>query len=280
VLAAPAEPRITLENLFQHNKDPHMRARIDFIRGKGHWWENLPPIEMNMRVFQAAKECGFSRMVLTRAPENYDYAWTEKWRWCRKYFGTEVPVKVTSGEKGHVHGDVLFDDYPGFCEDWLAANPNGLVIVPFTVHNQDWLPDRDLNILRYDGQNFDEVIAALKIRVLLFDLGQPAFDRLPYDVQNLDAIVAGLKAQVMLFNLGQPPPGRSFQAQYDLLRQPDSMKALEELRIRLVGADRQAEFVPGKLSDSELRFVNNFPRIRELFARAYQETGVPLLGAD
>jgi hypothetical protein len=108
-------------------------------------------------------------------------------------------------------------------------------------------------------------VAALKLRVLLFDLEATPFERLQYEPGNFDGLVEALQIRVMLYNLSRPPVGRSYQEQYDLLRTPDSMRALEDLRARLARRKREVALNIGELSDIEQRFIANFPRVRALF---------------
>ncbi len=264
-LAAIEEPRITLEDLAGIYNLAHGRPRIDRIRGSDGWWSKLRPIDSGMRVFHAAQLCGFSCTVLTRAPKTCPNAWTEKALWCLEPLGEDIPITVTTAEKGQVRGEVLFDDNPDYCKNWLEANPNGLVIMPVIPQNRHWRPRPDLNVLRYDGENFEEVVAALKLKYLLFDLEQPSLDRMGYDASDIGSLEAGLRIRVMLYNLSRPPVSRSYQEQYDLLRLPDSMRALEDLRMRLTGP--QVNLSIGEFSAPEQRFIAHFPRVKALFER-------------
>ena len=128
------------------------------IKSLPGWWRNLPTIEMGMQIFNLARTLGFTNHILTKGPRHHANAWQEKVEWCRRYLG-DVQVHITSN-KGLVYGKFLYDDFPEYCELWLAHRPRGLVIMPDTEYNQNF---HHPQVLRWTGKNLDEVLHALKV---------------------------------------------------------------------------------------------------------------------
>lgn len=139
----------------------YMKARAKMIRSQPNWWLNLEPIKSGFDVVGKLKEYGFELHILTKAPHSVDAAWTEKVKWVKKYLpDTDITI---SQQKGLVYGKVLLDDWPEYINDWLAYRPRGLVIMPVRRWNVDFHhPTADHQIVRYDGNNIDEVGTRIK----------------------------------------------------------------------------------------------------------------------
>lgn len=156
-LAGPGEP--PLGDLWKAEKKRHIGARMRLIKALPGWWRNLPPIEAGMKVFELARELGFTNNVLTKGPKHHPMAWQEKVEWCRAKLGQKTPVHITE-DKGLVYGKFLYDDFPEYCIAWLRHRPRGLVIMPVNSWNVDF---HHPQVIKYDGTNLDEVREALEI---------------------------------------------------------------------------------------------------------------------
>jgi 5'(3')-deoxyribonucleotidase len=127
---------------------PWLRVREAMVRSMPGYYLNLPPIDEGFVVLEVLKELGFSLHVATKAPShNTAIASMEKIQWCAKYL-PGVPVTI-SGDKSLLRGEILFDDWPGYIDPWLKANPEGLALVPSQPWNSEWescAPERTLVI--------------------------------------------------------------------------------------------------------------------------------------
>lgn len=120
-------------------------------------------------VFHAAVEIGFKPHVLTKGPTSAPSAWSEKLEWCQANLpGVDVTL---AGDKSLVYGRVLFDDWPGYFEPWLAKRPRGLVVCLAQPWNADYAvggSKQHPRIIRYEGyENYEAV----------YDLLRQAYDR-------------------------------------------------------------------------------------------------------
>jgi 5'(3')-deoxyribonucleotidase len=156
-LAGPEEPPLTPENLWERDDLPHLRARMTLIMAQPGWWSGLAPIEAGFRVLNAARDAGFRIHVLTKGPRAHPRAWAEKLEWVQEHIGPDADITTTM-DKGLVYGRVLYDDYPAYLERWLQHRPRGLGIMPAAPGNAGFSHP---NVLRWTGENFDEVRAAL-----------------------------------------------------------------------------------------------------------------------
>jgi 5'-nucleotidase len=153
----PGDPEFT--SLWKAEREhPLIAQRMFEIKARPGWWRTLPVIESGMRVFRAAHKIGFTNVVLTKGPRRHPLAWSEKVEWCRGELGKKVPVTICEN-KGIVYGKVLFDDFPSYARDWLEHRPRGLVIMPTNANNKRFKHDQ---VLKYNGDNFEEVVDALE----------------------------------------------------------------------------------------------------------------------
>ena len=169
LLKAPEEP--LLVDLWNEDKKPHIAARMNLIKSQPDWWFNLSPIPDGIKVFEAAHDIGFDNHILTKGPKSHPNAWTEKFRWCMRHLSPtigEMPVTITSDKK-LVYGKFLYDDWPAYCKRWLKHRKRGLVIMPDRPYNRDF---KHPQALRWTGENFDEVVHALRVCLARKD-GEP-----------------------------------------------------------------------------------------------------------
>ena len=120
---------------------PYMKARIKSIMSKQGFWTGLKPYEAGLELYRYIAE-RFETYILTKALKECSLAWKEKVDWVHKYIGNDVGIMVVT-EKKLVKGDLLFDDLPENCHNWLETNPNGRVI----------MPKRRYNFNRINGEN-------------------------------------------------------------------------------------------------------------------------------
>ncbi len=157
-LRSPAEPPITVENVWSMDKQPHIRERMRLIKQQPGWWLDLEPIPRGMAVLNLCRSLGFDIHILTKGPKRHSNAWAEKVQWCQRYLGQDVDVHVTS-DKGMVYGKLLYDDYPDYMLGWLQHRPRGLGIMPITLHNREFTHP---NVVRWDGIHLDAVANAIR----------------------------------------------------------------------------------------------------------------------
>jgi len=143
---------------------PWFRERKRLVKNQPGWWENLPRFQPGWDILDMTRKLGFDVSILTKGPYNTTAAWTEKVNWCRRELpGTKVTI---TEDKSTAYGRVLVDDWPEYIDPWLANRPRGVVIVPAHPWNTPArLADISLSptnrIVRYDGKNMGEVVAAL-----------------------------------------------------------------------------------------------------------------------
>lgn len=162
-LAALAAPSEDPWDDFDPATPGYVRRRSDAIKSRPGWWLNLPNFQLGHDVLAMLQDVGFDTHVLTKGPHRTTSAWSEKVEWCRNNLPADTKVTVTE-DKGLFYGRVLVDDYPEYLERWLEWRPRGLGIMPAHPYNADFRHER---VVRYDGTNMGEVVAAL----------QAAFDR-------------------------------------------------------------------------------------------------------
>lgn len=159
-LQSPNEPDIRDSISLHNDKMPiYLKNRINLIKSRPGWWENLPEHKLGFDVLRDLMQLGFNVHVCTKGPWRIASAWTEKLNWCRTHLPSECSVTITEDKK-LVYGKVLVDDYPDYMSGWLSKRPRGLGIL---IDNQT---NRDFNhpqVIRYNGTNKAEVYNALKI---------------------------------------------------------------------------------------------------------------------
>lgn len=140
---------------------PWMKERIKLIKMRPGFWKNLPPYQWGWDIYRMTRHLNYQTHILTKGPSGLPHAWAEKVECIRMNFERENPnvvIHITE-DKGIHYGRVLVDDYPEYILRWLEHRKRGLVIMPAQTYNRDFKHD---NVIRYDGQNKDEVYAALK----------------------------------------------------------------------------------------------------------------------
>lgn len=155
-MRAPNEPEYKIG--FHKRHPDYIFARMEVIKSRGEWWENLPRFELGFDILYILKKLGFYISILTQGPKENAVAWSHKLLWCAKNV-PELDVTITR-RKGIVYGKVLVDDYPQYIEQWLEHRPRGLVIMPAHEWNKDFTHP---HVIRYDGTNLEAVKVALKV---------------------------------------------------------------------------------------------------------------------
>lgn len=145
--------------------------RVKLIRSQPNWWLNLEPLSLGFDILRVAIRIGYRIGVLTKGPNSYAPAWTEKFAWCRNHLPAEADVTITQ-DKSRVYGRVLVDDYPVYAAEWLEVRPRGFVIMPISLNNAEFQHPR---VLKYNGTNLGAVEELLQL----------AYNRKPYQIINL-----------------------------------------------------------------------------------------------
>lgn len=138
---------------------PWMKNLMDLIRTSPGWWRKLPRFQLGWDVYQLLEDVGFCCKILTKGPKSKPIAWMEKVQCIQDHFGSDLPIDIVGKDKGGTYGRVLVDDYPSYIEKWVKHRPRGLVIMPAHPYNLDFQHD---NVIRYDGDNIEQVHVALK----------------------------------------------------------------------------------------------------------------------
>lgn len=151
---------------FVRNTVPtYLQERERMVRSMPGFYRNLKPLPLGFAVLSILKDQGYSFHVATKAPRhNTAIASKEKIEWCEEFL-PGVPVTV-SGDKSILRGDILFDDWPGYTDAWLASNPNGLVIMPAQSWNKDHIACRTFKV--YDNTLLQNIIAAIKFHESMY----------------------------------------------------------------------------------------------------------------
>jgi 5'-nucleotidase len=158
-MRSPNEDRYIIGS--QNRHPDYIYARMESIKSRGEWWENLPKLQLGFDILDILLKLNYYVSVLTQGPKDNTIAWSHKLKWCIKNI-PDIDVTITRN-KGIVYGKVLVDDYIPYIEQWLAHRPRGLVIMPAHEWNKDYTPTS--NIIRYDGSNLDQIEEALaKVR--------------------------------------------------------------------------------------------------------------------
>ena len=136
--------------------------RIDLIRSKEEWWENLPRFQLGWDILEIAQKLEYRIMILTQGPKKNPLSWSGKKKWIDRNLGQEVDITITR-DKGLVYGKVLVDDFPGYIERWLEWRRRGLVIMPANESNRDF---NHRQVIRYDRTNLEEIAKSMEIAKL------------------------------------------------------------------------------------------------------------------
>lgn len=145
--------------------DPQYKKIVDLIKQQPGFWRNLLVIPSGLKMVSLLKKMGFDIHILTKGPYRTISAWSEKVEWVREHL-PDTPITITEN-KGLVYGRVLFDDWPPYCEAWLKHRPRGLVIMPAYRYNKGLDEKYPGKIIRFTGDNLEEVeIAVAKVAKL------------------------------------------------------------------------------------------------------------------
>lgn len=156
-LRSPLEPSLAGLTVFDLPK--YLIERSHKIRGSREWWANLPKFQLGWDILQVATELDFKREILTRANLKNPNMWSGKIDCIVKHFGYTIQPTITASVKSRHYGNILVDDYPEYCLDWLSRRPRGLVIMPAHSYNQKLTHPQ---IIRYDGTNLLQVREAMQ----------------------------------------------------------------------------------------------------------------------
>jgi len=134
------------------NCPPYVQERLRLIMSQPGWWENLQKLEDGFQLYELVKSEGFETQILSKAPETYDLALTEKKKWCNKNVpGSKVALVP---EKFRYAGDILIDDWPDYVIPWLNAYPKSRAILPLREWNKNC---KDSRVIHYTGKNLKEI---------------------------------------------------------------------------------------------------------------------------
>ena len=149
-------------SLKHHDKTQgYVQERIKMIRNQTGWGEKLEPLKLGFEILDLLRKFQYEIHILTKGPSSSLNAFSEKARWIEKHvgkIGEEVYMNI-SGDKSITYGKILVDDWAKYLEPWLENRPRGIGIMPAQEWNKDFKHER---IVRYDGENIEEVKKALK----------------------------------------------------------------------------------------------------------------------
>jgi FMN phosphatase YigB (HAD superfamily) len=166
LLASPGEP-VYGEVADRDSLPDYLKARADLIRQDAEWWATLPQLKLGFDVWGIANVLDYRKMILTQGPKRNANAWAGKKMWIDRNLGQNVDITITR-DKGLVYGKVLVDDWPEYIERWLEWRPRGLVIMPANEVNKTF---KHPQVIRYDGNNYNEVRQAMEAATPQGDLG-------------------------------------------------------------------------------------------------------------
>ena len=137
------------------------RNLIDLIRRDPGWWRDLPKLEAGWDIYKICKEIGFCCHILTKGPSSKPTAWAEKVECIYKHFGDGMSIDIVGDpkSKGNMYSRVLVEDYPDYLQGFIDHRPRGLGILIDHPSNRSFMHE---NVIRYRGDNFGEVRAALQ----------------------------------------------------------------------------------------------------------------------
>lgn len=150
-LQSPGEPPLE-ESL--RESPAWLEARQQLIKQSAGFWRNLPRIQRGFEVVAALRELRFRLMVLSKGPSKTSSAWTEKLLWSQEHLpDAGVAIISEPDAKGFFYGRVLVEDWPPFIKHWIAARPNGLVILIDHPYNRGF---EHPQVFRYVGPHAPE----------------------------------------------------------------------------------------------------------------------------
>jgi len=130
---------------------------MDLIKENEDWWATLPKFQLGWDIMDIAKKLEYDCEILTQSPKSNPAALSGKLKWILANMEEDMDFTMTRNKARH-YGRVLIDDYPGYISPWLEQRPRGLVIMPANQYNGDF---RHNQVIRYDGENADEVEEAM-----------------------------------------------------------------------------------------------------------------------
>ena len=155
-IRSPSEP--IYDKHVTDDSPQHIRNRTNLIRQSESWWENLPKFQLGWDILEVAKKLDFHIMILTQGPRSNPSSWSGKKKWIDRNLGRDMDITITRN-KSLVYGKVLVDDWPEYIEGWLRWRTRGLVIMPASKMNCNFVHKQ---VIRYDGSNIDQVADAME----------------------------------------------------------------------------------------------------------------------
>lgn len=139
---------------------PHTQRQLRLIMSQPGWWENLPKLNDGFELYNLAQEEGFETQLLSKAPETYDLAWTEKKRWRDKYArGSKLTL---TEDKSRYDGEILFDDWVPYVADWLKRHQSGRAVLPIRLWNSEYKHSRAIHYTRDNLKEIKSVLREIK----------------------------------------------------------------------------------------------------------------------
>jgi len=157
-MRSPGEPLLTEATI----EDPPewLDTRMDYIKQRPGFWQDLPEIPEGMRVVQMMRDAGFTLNILSKGPRKATNAWTEKLLWIQSHI-PDADVSIVH-VKGRHYGRVLFDDWPKYIEPWLKYRPRGQVLMLDQPWNQGYSHPQVMRIPK--GERFESSLVALALK--------------------------------------------------------------------------------------------------------------------
>ena len=154
------------DNYHAMESEAWCKALMDLIKLQPGWWLELPKHQPGWDVYQIAAGVGFNTKILTKGPRKKPTAWKEKVECIWRHFGgpeESPPIDIVTQDKHGSYGRVLVEDYIPYLEPWLKKRKRGLGILIDQPYNRevDGKPWDHPNVVRYTGENKDEIAAAL-----------------------------------------------------------------------------------------------------------------------
>lgn len=122
------------------------------VRRVPGWWRALPTLPLGMRLWNFANKLGFEMHVLTKAPDDADNAWSEKFAWCREHLNTTTNIAVVRN-KAPMYGTVFLEDSPDNILPWLKHRKRGVVLMPVEEGWNDKFKHPQVVPIRWDPKN-------------------------------------------------------------------------------------------------------------------------------
>ena len=159
-MRSPGEDELTEATI--DNPPTWLDTRMDYIKQRPGFWQNLEEIPEGMQVVQMMRNAGYALNILSKGPRKAANAWTEKLLWVQDRI-PDADVSIVH-VKGRHYGRVLFDDWPKYIEPWLKYRPRGQVLMLDQPWNQGYSHPQVMRILK--GADFESyapsIILALK----------------------------------------------------------------------------------------------------------------------